>query len=302
MPRVSVIIPAYNCARYIKETIESVRAQTFRDYEVIVIDDGSSDNTKDILLDYIASGAIVYHYQDNRGAAAARNAGIRRAQGEYIAFLDAGDIWLPEKLAAQIDFFNHSEAAMQYSYARFSDMRSKGVIKPVYAAVTFFDMLNAPPQVPVSTVMARRKCFDVAGFFDENLKIYEDHDLWLRISRHFEIAFIDQTLAFHRAGEEKTARNALAVHINSVVYFENMLKRYGLFMDKKPAQIELLRHSYRAGVIYLANSDGAAALRHLTKVLSPSTLFLEGNSGVEGLILYGKALVSCLAALVKAVM
>ena len=100
MPKVSVIIPTYNAARWIGETIDSVQSQTYKNYEIIVIDDGSVDSTREVLEKYIKN--INYIYQDNKGVSSARNHGIKISAGEYIAFLDNDDIWLPDKLSLQI--------------------------------------------------------------------------------------------------------------------------------------------------------------------------------------------------------
>src|SRR3990170_3473675 len=114
MSKVSVIIPAYNSARFLPEAIESVLAQTYKDYGIIVIDDGSTDNTKETLEPYFDK--IKYIYQQNQGAASARNTAIRHSQGEYIAFLDADDVWLPEKLHIQVEYLNNNPGiAMVYS-------------------------------------------------------------------------------------------------------------------------------------------------------------------------------------------
>lgn len=106
MPKVSIIIPTYNSAKYIHDAIESVLNQTYQDFEIIVMDDGSIDNTKKVLRSYIESKKIRYFYQKNKGPSAARNKGIREAKGEYIAFLGADDIWHKKKLEKSINFMN----------------------------------------------------------------------------------------------------------------------------------------------------------------------------------------------------
>ena len=108
MPKVSVIIPTYNRSKYVTKAIDSVLAQTYRDFEIIVVDDGSTDNTKEVLKPY--TDRIKYLYQENTGVSAARNAGIRAAGGQWIAFLDSDDEWLPEKLSIQMDYLSrHNE-------------------------------------------------------------------------------------------------------------------------------------------------------------------------------------------------
>lgn len=117
MPKVSVIIPAYNMAWYTLETVESVLKQTFRDYEIIVVDDGSADNTKDLLHPYIESYRITYIYKENGGASSARNVWIRASQGEYVALLDCDDLWLPEKLEFCVNVLdNKPEVGLVYTF------------------------------------------------------------------------------------------------------------------------------------------------------------------------------------------
>jgi glycosyltransferase involved in cell wall biosynthesis len=114
VPKVSVVIPTYNCSSYLKEAVDSVLNQTYRNYEVLVVDDGSSDGTRCTLEPYLDT--INYIYQENRGAPAARNTGIRAATGEFIALLDADDVWLPEKLQLQMEYFeSHENCSLVYT-------------------------------------------------------------------------------------------------------------------------------------------------------------------------------------------
>ena len=123
MPRVSVIIPTYNRAGYLCESIESVLTQTYTDYEIIVVDDGSTDDTEEVLQLWIADGTIHYVWQENRGESAARNHGIELAIGEYIAFLDSDDLFMPTKLEEQVAYLdNHPEVGMAHScYSKFGE-------------------------------------------------------------------------------------------------------------------------------------------------------------------------------------
>ena len=126
MPTVSVIIPAYNRADLIGETLESVFAQTYRDYEIIVVDDGSTDNTKEVLASLAAAGKLRYTYQENAGLPAARNTGIRLAVGKYVAFLDSDDLFAPDKLEKQVAVFEANLDAMlvHSGFSKYYDTKS----------------------------------------------------------------------------------------------------------------------------------------------------------------------------------
>ena len=143
MPKVSVVICTYNLARYICEAIESVLNQTYRDYELIVIDDGSVDNTKAILNKYV--GKLRYIYRENGGLPSARNLGIRLSKGKYVAFLDADDIWLPDKLQKQVKAIEEDDDVGLFYTAKYmmdANGRLTGDVRPHYPAKNLYDLLN----------------------------------------------------------------------------------------------------------------------------------------------------------------
>ena len=218
-PLISVIIATYNSARFIAQAIKSVLSQTYSRYEVIIIDDGSTDETKDALREF--NGAIRYLYQDNRGPSAARNAGIRLAQGEYICFLDADDLWESNKLELQLNFLEqHSDVGLVFS----DEEEISAVGEPHQSLLGrskfYSDLVDQQPLqdafrkllienfILTSTVMARKACFAEAGLFDENLRVVEDRDLWLRIGAHFGIACLPRILGKKRAHEANISANS----------------------------------------------------------------------------------------------
>ena len=192
MPLVSVIIPAYNIAPYIGETLSSVFAQTFTDYEVIVINDGSPDTVE---LEYALSGfrdRIHYLKQENLGASAARNAGLRTARGEFIAFLDGDDLWLPNYLDEQIKFIREhdcdlvcADALMFGETAPRHQTYMEWLMEtaPPFGTVSFRELISGQRCLITSGVIARRKLIVEAGLFDEALRTAQDYDLWLRLAR-----------------------------------------------------------------------------------------------------------------------
>jgi glycosyltransferase involved in cell wall biosynthesis len=202
-PLVSVIIPTYNRGWTLKEAIDSVLAQDFTDFELIVVDDGSNDNTQDILNSY-KEDIIVLH-QGNKGVSAARNRGIASASGKYIAFLDSDDLWLPQKLSTQVDFFNTNPEAL------ICQTEEKWIRNGIFAnpkkrhrklSGDIFEQSLYLCLVSPSAVMMKRSLFEKTGIFDESLPACEDYDMWLRVSYRYPVFLIDTPLIIKRGGHD----------------------------------------------------------------------------------------------------
>ena len=205
-PKVSVVITAYNAARWIEETLDSVLAQTYRDYEVVVVDDGSTDDTQAIVARY--APPVRYIHQENRGQPAARNVGIRSARGTYVAFVDADDLWLPQKLARQMSLFESTpNLGLVYSDAYVFDSDS-GITQRRVNSVgrlpenDIFLPLLMGNFIPSPTPIVRRDALESAGYFDESPDVHmgggEDWDMWLRIAAHQSAGAISEPLARYR--------------------------------------------------------------------------------------------------------
>ena len=201
MPKISVIIPTYNRAHTLREAIESVLSQSYNDLQLIVVDDGSTDETKVIVSSYIPK--LAYIYQERQGVSAARNRGIKHAQGDYISFLDSDDLWLEDKLHLQMKFMeSHPEALICYTEEVWI---RKGVrVNPMkkhrkYSGMIFEHCLPLCIISPSSVLIARRLLENV-GVFDEELEACEDYDLWLRISAQYPVYLIDTPLIVKRGG------------------------------------------------------------------------------------------------------
>ncbi len=201
MPRFSVIIPVYNRYRPVKEAIESVLSQTFSDYELIVIDDGSTDGTPAIADEY--NGSIVYARREHRGVSAARNAGVALSAAPWIAFLDSDDRWLPEKLSRQERYIReHPGVAILQTDEQW--IRRGRRVNPKLRHLKregeiFVDSLDLCLISPSATVMSR-ECFDRYGPFDEDLPACEDYDLWLRVTNGEWAGFIPEKLVVRHGG------------------------------------------------------------------------------------------------------
>ena len=201
MIETSVIIPTFNRLSFLKEAIESVLSQTYEDFELILVDDGSTDGTKEFAAEL--SNRLKYVYQENSGPSAARNRGISESQGEYITFLDSDDLWLENKLEIEIDFMKaNREAVVCYTDEIWI---RKGVrVNPKnkhrkYSGWIFEQCLPLCIVSP-SSVLMRKGFFESVGYFDETLPACEDYDLWLRASLKFPYHFIPQKLIIKRGG------------------------------------------------------------------------------------------------------
>lgn len=188
-PRISVVIPAYNVAEYIAETLDSALAQTFSDFEIIVINDGSPDTARleKVLAEYYDK--IIYLKQENGGAAAARNAAISEARGSLLAFLDGDDIWFPEKLAAQISFLDANDYEMIYCDALlFGEPLYEGKTfmqgAPSAGVVTAQSLLEGSCNVLTSGTVVVKELLMKYGMFDERAVRVEDFELWFRLCKN----------------------------------------------------------------------------------------------------------------------
>jgi glycosyltransferase involved in cell wall biosynthesis len=216
VPLVSVIIPAYNAAKYIGEALNSVFAQTFNSYEVIVVNDGSRD-TEELEQELKRHPASVHYIkQENRGAAAARNTGLRAAKGEFVAFLDADDTWLPNFLESQIEVLNRSKSDLVYADAFLCGEsplagRTFMEMQPSRGQVTPENLLAVRVSVLTSTVVARKKPIVEIGLFDETFSRGQDFDLWLRLAKKgARFAYQRKVLAHHRIVESGLSGNTLS--------------------------------------------------------------------------------------------
>ena len=200
-PLVSVIIPTYNRAWVLREAIDSVLAQEFKDFELIVVDDGSTDNTGEILDSYEQD--ILVLRQSNKGVSAARNLGIAEAGGQLVAFLDSDDLWLPRKLSRQVDYFNLNPDTVinqtEEIWMR-NDVRVNPKDRHRKPSGMIFEHSLGLCLVSPSAVMIQKTLFDAVGVFDDNLPACEDYDLWLRISCRYPVHLIDTPLIIKRGG------------------------------------------------------------------------------------------------------
>lgn len=211
----SIIIPTYNRAPFLKKALDSVMAQTYRDFELIVVDDGSQDNSREIISAY--GKKIRYIYQDNKGPACARNTGIKNAGGEYMAFLDSDDSWAKEKLKVQIETMRENPQFLvshtQEIWYRHGEMLNQKKKHTKYSGY-IFDKCLPLCAVGMSTIMAKKELFEKIGLFDESLPCCEDYDLWLRASVEYPFLLIDKPFTIKDGGRTDQVSHIHAVGID----------------------------------------------------------------------------------------
>lgn len=211
MLKVSVIIPAYNAMVYLPETMKSVLKQTYDDFEVIVVNDGSSDQTEQ-WVSQITDPRVRLICQRNQGSSAARNTGINQARGEYIAFLDADDLWEPTKLEKQVHCLEQDpEAGLVYTWTALIDEKgeSRGKVIANYAEGNVWKTLIECNILECgSTPMIRRCCFESVGVFDINLgSLCDDWEMWIRIASRYSFKVVKEPLVYYRAHSNSTSKN-----------------------------------------------------------------------------------------------
>jgi glycosyltransferase involved in cell wall biosynthesis len=197
---VSVIVPTYNYAHFVTEAVDSALAQSYPHREIIVVDDGSTDDTRSVLAPY--GDRVRYLHQENQGLSGARNTGIRAAEGEYIALLDADDAWHPRKLELQVAYLrDHPEVGL-VGASLFTDRRlcwpEIGDLSSVAADTYRLEELVGKMRFGPSSVVMRRSCLDEVGLFDPTLRCVEDRDLWVRFASRFRVAMLHAPLLWYR--------------------------------------------------------------------------------------------------------
>jgi glycosyltransferase involved in cell wall biosynthesis len=239
---VSVIIPTYNRGWIVRDAIDSVLGQTYADFELIVVDDGSTDRTPPILDAYGDRLRVIR--QANQGVSAARNRGIGESSGPLIALLDSDDIWLPGKLGVQVDFFRKNPAALicqtEEIWIR-NGLRVNPGKRHRKPSGTIFERSLELCLVSPSAVMVRRELFEKVGQFDESLPACEDYDLWLRVGCRFPVHLIDEPLTIKRGGHEDQLSRQSSLDRHRIRSLVKLIDTGGLTPTQRNASVIALR-------------------------------------------------------------
>lgn len=276
-PLVSVIIPNYNYGRFISEAIDSVLAQTYRNIEIIVVDDGSNDETSEVLKIY--NDKLKWVKQSNQGVANARNNGVGESRGKFIAFLDSDDIWFPEKIEKQIKIFL-SDDEIGLVHCGFVDFDNNGNFFEEHLdgleGWVALDMLRYQKKSILgggSAVLVTKKAFDKVGGFDQSVSPAEDWEFYYRVARHYKVGLIPEVLLKYRVHGNNN-------HLNIPRMERAILGAFDKAFCEKDAKLEAIRsscygkiHSVLAGSYFRAGKY-KDFFRHTLKSLwfSPSTV------------------------------
>jgi len=252
--KVSVIIPTYNRAFLLSRAIESVLSQTFQNFELIIIDDGSTDNTKDVIEKIKKEdNRIIYIYQDNRGLPGALNTGIKNAKGKYIAFLESDDEWLPEKLKEQIKLFKDNIGIVSCNLIFINDVTHE---KGVYKLCPFTNVENflRNPHNYVynnSSIVISKVVVERVGFWDENMKIFSDLDYYIRIVQAgYTINFVEKNLVKYHIHNNNLSRD----FSKSADDYLRLLKKHKEIKKEYPVTI-YSSYLRRLGTMYILGND-----------------------------------------------
>ena len=270
-PLIDVVIPAFNAEKFLERAVNSVLKQTLLPQKLIIVNDGSKDQTQKIIEKLISENTssvkIISHTQSNSGPSAARNKGIELSTSPFIALLDSDDEWLPHKLEKQMQIFQRSDSSkLGLIYCRYDviDENSKiisgaEIIQPgkdlrgdVFRKFTHGNLISGSD----SGVLLKRECFEKAGVFDTTLHAYEDWDMWLRIALHYEFDYADEILAHIRSHSGNMQKDFSHMNKNSILFYKKWLPmvddkevlRKWAFQVAKPAYASGFDKDYLAWV------------------------------------------------------
>lgn len=245
-PLVSIVIATYNMARYLPLAVRTALEQSYRNVEVLIVDDGSNDETAKSIESFLQDRRIRYIFQENRGQAAAKNRGVLESSGKYVAFLDADDLWALDKLARQIPLFSRSPT-IGVVYSRLIYIDESGQEHGVSDNELFRGNVSGPlfirNFIGFGTSIVKKECFERLGGFNEDLRMGIDYDLWLRFSTKYEFDYIDHPLLYYRVWPGQMSNNCKSRYLNGIAIMKGFIEQFPDVVDKK-TQKEAWAHTY----------------------------------------------------------
>jgi glycosyltransferase involved in cell wall biosynthesis len=274
-PRFSVVIPVFNGERYVGEAIQSVLVQDYSPFEIIVVDDGSTDRTAEVVMKLSGPAPIIYHFQQNRGLAVTRNIAVSLSRGEWIALLDADDVWYPNKLALQATHLTaHPEVGLTWCDVDYIDADGNLRHAPTWRDPMrrlLFDQSVRP--VP-SSMVVRKDIFREIGGFNPRLRCYEDTEFFARVSAESQISFIPQKLAQYRYYEDQLHKNIRLRMENWPILFCSLWDLWRNDSSKRAALVEVSAAvNASIGKHFLRAGDYSRARDYFRQSFSQNPLF-----------------------------
>jgi glycosyltransferase involved in cell wall biosynthesis len=291
-PEVSVVIPSYNYGRFIGDALASALGQTTPNIEVIVVDDGSTDHTPEVIQSYRGDGRVVFCPIEHSGVAAAKNTGIRQSRAPLIAFLDADDRWLPTKLEKQLRLFR-DDPELGVAYTRRLLINEDGqrlqYEQPTLHRGWILEEIFHTNFVCQSSAVVRREVFEEVGFFDERYPPVEDYDLWLRIARWFRFDYVDEPLVEYRVGHASLSTRYADRLLTALEIMHRFLKEGGREMIRPAVVRQATAETYFHLSLAKRQQAPLSALRFNLKGLAASPAYLPAWKGLMSLPLPEKA-------------
>jgi glycosyltransferase involved in cell wall biosynthesis len=287
MNKVSVVIPAYNKADLTVRTVKSVLSQSYKNIETIVVDDGSTDDTKEKLEQF--GNKICYLYQNNNGACSARNFGIKQATGEYIGLIDCDDIYYPEKIEKSVSFLeDNPDYGFISTGAYFIDESDKIVsgarepkIKPsgwIFAAILRKNIIYN------STVVAKRDCFERVGYFDEKIFIPADYDMWIRLAEVYKAGYLAEKLTGYRISHNYFVSHPSQL-LNESIYLHEKHIRKGYIASKRLQKKYLSDIYYSFAILFGSINNNKKASELFLKTIRNYPFYPKIHKILVGLLL-----------------
>jgi len=268
-PLISVVITCFNIRDYVADALRSVLAQSYPRMEIIIVDDGSTDDSRNVLAEFFSDERVRYVAKENGGPSSARNRGITLAHGEFIAFLDGDDLWESEKLSRQmVALYDNQAAGMVFcDFSTFDSTGSMAVRKNAslflhLQSVKYEYLISRSNFIYPSTVIVRRTAFDRCGVFDETLRGPEDYDMWLRIAREFDVIGLQESLVNIRQHSSNLSKN-----------IAGMISNERAAIDKQRCFLSKRAYNRRIAKLFLLNADRSI---HANDKLQALRLLFQG--------------------------
>lgn len=255
-PLISVVIATYNMGQYIDQAVDSILQQTWKKLEIVVVDDGSTDNTSHVMQRYQDDPRVIYIKNQNQGQPKAKNCGIKHTQGDFIAFCDADDLWEPNKLQVQLPLFDNPDVGIVYSEVSNIDEHNNRYVKAPnetrhIGKVT--SQLLIENFVPFGTSVIRRACIEKNGIFDENFRMGIDWDLWLRYSLDWEFAYTPERTYIYRVWSGQMSTNYRGRYDYATRILNKFVAEHGSQLDPKYVRKAWADMYVREAVVYAKN-------------------------------------------------
>ncbi|WP_226596280.1 glycosyltransferase family 2 protein [Marinobacter nauticus] len=276
-PLVSVITPTFNRADYLPFAVESVLSQSVPDFELIVIDDGSTDGTAELTERYLADSRIRYLKQENQGQSVARNRGIAEARGQFICFLDSDNAWVSTKLKTSLKAFEeHPEADIVYGdfITIDGEGHEHGVNRMARYSGRITPQLLRDNFVSMNTTMTRKRCFDEMGGFDSADRLAEDYGLWLRFSTRYQFLYVPAVLGYYRVMENQISSDKESRFRANEQLVQSFLKAYPSAVTRGEARRGLSYFFIRKGRYEYSAGQRRQAFRSLLRSLSKDPFWM----------------------------